>query len=168
MPAGERFPEAFGMSFLMPSTGIRRHFFETVSLRSDFQVSDLVRLSCIYGVSVQAMTLRLESLGLVAVGTLSYLQEERFRVRDAQRTLGLQETQRSDRPYSDRYLLLAVCAFNCAKISEGKLANLLRVDRITARGLVEERLRHMFQESEGETACEYGLDQSLFRFSESA
>lgn len=62
IPSGERFADAFAMCFLMPATGLRRQYFDVTNSRDDFQVADLCGLANYYAVSVQAMTLRLESL----------------------------------------------------------------------------------------------------------
>jgi Zn-dependent peptidase ImmA (M78 family) len=162
-PPGERFAEAFGMSFLMPSSGIQRMFFETVAARRDFQVADLVRLAHCYGTSVQATTLRLESLSLVPKGTWDDLNQEGFRVRTAQRELGLSATNgKREAPYSDRYKFLAVLAHEEGIISEGELANFFRTDRITARRIAAECLKDETMEDSGETTqCEFRFAHSL-------
>ncbi|MFO0837744.1 MAG: XRE family transcriptional regulator [Phycisphaerae bacterium] len=169
-PAGERFAEAFGMSFLMPSSGVQRYFFETVSARKDFQVADVCRMSHYFGVSMQAMTLRLESLGLVPAGTWDHLQEEGFRVRAAQETLGFAlRVPDSERAYSDRYRFLSVQAFESGAISEGQLAKLLRTDRITARGIVSDCLAESDVQDSGVAATrELRFDCSLLSSQKSA
>jgi Zn-dependent peptidase ImmA (M78 family)/DNA-binding XRE family transcriptional regulator len=169
-PAGERFAEAFGMGFLMPSSAVQRQFFETVSARKDFQVADLCRLSHYFDVSVQAMTLRLEALGLVSAGTWDYLQEEGFRVREAQESLGLSRpSEEPEPPFSDRYKYLAVQAFENSLISEGRLAKLLRTDRITARGIVARCLEEAdVEESGATTSRELRFDCSLLHSQKSA
>src|SRR5205823_10824620 len=79
-PVNERFAESFAMSFLMPTSSVRHRFHEIVNTTKDFQVADLVRLSHFYFVSVPAMALRLEGLGLVPRGTADMLHEERLQV----------------------------------------------------------------------------------------
>ena len=136
-PQNEKFAEAFGLSLLVPAAGIRRQFYEIVQSRDDFQVADLCRLSSYYFVSVQAMTLRMESLGLVPKGTWSFLKEEGFKVRKAQRDLGLTSKHlETDNPYPERYKFLAVQAYERGDISEGQLARFLRCDRVRAREVV--------------------------------
>lgn len=139
-PANERFAEAFAMSLLMPATSIRRRFHEVVASTGDFQVADLCRLSHLYFVSVEAMTLRLEGLGLIPRGTRDYLKEERFEVRKAAQILELYRHPVSDAPYPERYKYLAVQAYEQGKLSEGQLAGFLRCDPVTARGIVSECL----------------------------
>ena len=68
-PANERFAEAFALSFLMPASSVRQRFHDIVTTTGDFQVADLCRLSHFYFVSVEAMALRLEQLGLIPKGS---------------------------------------------------------------------------------------------------
>ncbi len=128
------------MNLLMPATSIRRRFHEVVSTTGDFQVADLCRLSHMYFVSVEAMALRLEGLGLIPRGTRDYLKEERFEVRKAAKILELPGHPVSDEPFPERYKFLAVQAYEQGKLSEGQLARLLRCDPVTARAIVAECL----------------------------
>jgi Zn-dependent peptidase ImmA (M78 family)/transcriptional regulator with XRE-family HTH domain len=136
-PASERFAESFGMSFLMPATSVRRRFNEIVSTKGDFQVADLCRLSHLYFVSVEAMAYRLEGLQLIPSGTMEHLRECRFPVREAKDILELGEQAETSDRYPERYVNLAVHAYEQAKISEGQLARFLSVDPVTAREIVE-------------------------------
>jgi len=139
-PANERFAEAFSMAFLMPATSVRRRFNQIVNDRGDFQIADLCRLAHFYFVSVEAMTIRLESLGLIPKGVRDYLKESRFEVRRASELLALQQYPVADERFPDRYIYLAVQAYDQGELSEGELAALLRCDRVTAREIVEQRL----------------------------
>lgn len=139
-PANERFAEAFSMAFLMPATSVRRRFNQIVNDRGDFQIADLCRLAHFYFVSVEAMTIRLESLGLIPKGVRDYLKESRFEVRRASEMLALQQNPVTDERFPDRYIFLAVQAYDQGELSEGELASLLRCDRVTAREIVEKRL----------------------------
>jgi Zn-dependent peptidase ImmA (M78 family) len=136
-PLNERYADAFAASFLMPRTGIRRHFLDISSNTGDFQVADLCRLTNIFMVSVQAMALRLEDLGLIRKGTWQLLEEKQFKPEVAERKLGLSDARPGDEdPYPERYKYLAVRAFCQAQISEGQLARFLRCDRVSAREIV--------------------------------
>ena len=72
MPANERFAEAFALRFLMPASSVRERFHGILASSGDFQVADLCRLKHHFFVSLEAMTLRLEELGLVSRGTWDY------------------------------------------------------------------------------------------------
>jgi Zn-dependent peptidase ImmA (M78 family)/transcriptional regulator with XRE-family HTH domain len=137
VPAGERFADAFAMGFLVPATGVRAAFFEVVGSHGDFQVADLCRISSFYQVSIQAMTLRLESLSLIRKGTWDLLREQGFKAEAAKRSLDLVRERTNDEPYPARYKYLAVLAFREGKISEGQLARFLRTDRVAAREVVQ-------------------------------
>ncbi len=141
-PNNERFADAFAAGFLMPDSGIRRHFYDIVNRTGDFQVADLCRLSDLYFVSTPAMTLRLESMRLIAKGTWEFLSESRFEPGAAKRNLNLRSDQdhASNQAYPERYKYLAVQAYIQEKISEGQLARFLRCDRVEARAVVAECL----------------------------
>lgn len=135
-PANERFADAFATAFLMPATSIRRRVMEIVSMSNDFQVADLCRLAHAYFVSVEAMTLRLEYLDLIPKGSWEDMKEMKIPVREAKEELRLPSHPQSDALYPGRYKFLAVQAYVQEKISEGRLARLLRCDRVTAREIV--------------------------------
>lgn len=149
-PANERFAEAFSMAFLMPSTSVRRRFNQIVNESGDFQIADLCRLSHFYYVSVEAMTLRLEGLGLIPKGVRDHLKESRFEVRRAVQMLNLQQHPVTDERFPDRYVFLAVQAFDQGELSEGELASLLRCDRVSARETVNKYLTTTEVSEDGE------------------
>jgi Zn-dependent peptidase ImmA (M78 family)/DNA-binding XRE family transcriptional regulator len=139
-PANERFAETFAMAFLIPATSARRRFNEILNATGDFQIADLCRLSHLYFVSLEAMTLRLEGMGLIPPGTREHLKESRFEVRKASQILGLPRQRESDDTLPDRYKYLAVHAYERGELSAGQLARFLRCDPVTARELVAQYL----------------------------
>lgn len=149
-PANERFAEAFSMAFLMPSSSVRRRFNQVVNESGDFQIADLCRLSHFYFVSVEAMTLRLEGLGLIPKGVRDHLKESRFEVRRAVQLLNLQQHPVADNRFPDRYMFLAVQAYDQGELSEGELASILRCDRVRAREIVEQYLTTTEVSEDGE------------------
>jgi Zn-dependent peptidase ImmA (M78 family)/DNA-binding XRE family transcriptional regulator len=149
-PANERFAEMFAMAFLMPATSIRRRFNEIVNSTNDFQIADLCRLSHLYFVSLEAMTLRLEGMGLIPQGIREHLKESRFEVRKATEVLCLPKHPVNDEPLSDRYKYLAVHAYERGELSEGQLARFLRCDPVTAREAVARYLTTAEVSLEGE------------------
>jgi Zn-dependent peptidase ImmA (M78 family)/DNA-binding XRE family transcriptional regulator len=162
-PISERFVEAFGMSFLMPATSVRRHFHDIISLNGDFQVADLCRLSHLYYTSVEAMAYRLEELELIPTGTVAHLRESRFGVKKAKDALELPEQKKMDTKFPDRYVYLAVKAYEQARISEGQLARFLDVDPVGAREIAELRSQDTHVTDDGKIES-YRVDwhQSLF------
>jgi Zn-dependent peptidase ImmA (M78 family)/DNA-binding XRE family transcriptional regulator len=141
-PANERFAESFAMSFLMPASSVRHRFHDIVATTRDFQVADLVHLSHFYFVSVPAMALRLEGLGLLPRGTADMLKEEKLHVGKANEILELPSHHETNDPFPERYKYLAVHAYERGEISEGQLARFLRCedDPVRAREIVQECL----------------------------
>lgn len=148
-PANERFAESFAMSFLMPASSVRFRFNEIVNTTGNFQVGDLVKLKHRYFVSMEAMALRLESLGLLKQGTWELQKEKGFPVREAEKRLELFTETKPDPAYPDRYRLLAVHAYERGELSEKEVANYLRCDIWEARRIIQESMMSMEMDSEG-------------------
>lgn len=136
----ERFADAFAAAFLMPEGGVQRRFYEALERSGDFKVADLCRMADYFAVSMQAMAVRLEGLGLIPRGSWDTISEARVPVKDLKLEAGIEQTTNHDSltPYPERYKLLAVQAFEEEKITEGQLAHLLRCSRIEAREIVEQ------------------------------
>jgi Zn-dependent peptidase ImmA (M78 family)/DNA-binding XRE family transcriptional regulator len=149
-PVNERFAEAFAMSFLMPAASVRHRFHETVATTGDFQVADLVRLKHYYFVSLEAMALRLEGLGLIPRGSWGLLKEDRLQVRKAERYLSLPSHLETRDVYPERYKFLAVHAYERGEITEGELANYLRCDPVPAREIVLQCRTSLEDEANGQ------------------
>ena len=139
VPAAERFADAFACSMLMPAAGLRRRF-NDLARATDGKVTaaDICRVAHHYSVSVEAMMLRLEQLRLLPGGTWDRLRDRGFEVREAQAQLGLTAHSPGDGLLPLRYRLLAVRAYEEGSLTEGELARLLRVDRVSARRTVQE------------------------------
>lgn len=150
-PASEVFADCFAASFLMPSSSTRRHFSQVLNASADFQVADLCRMSNFFFVSVEAMTHRLEDLDLLPKSSYKRLVASGFQIRSARQELGLTPAvPESDTEFPERYVMLAVLAYQEEKISEGQLARYLRTDRVKAREQVQRWARSSRVESGGE------------------
>jgi Zn-dependent peptidase ImmA (M78 family)/DNA-binding XRE family transcriptional regulator len=149
-PANERFAETFGLSFLMPASSVRAKFHEVVTSTNDFRVADLCRLSHFYFVSVEAMALRLEKLGLIAKGSSENLKGSKFSPMKAAQMLELLPHPETSQPYPQRYKFLAVHAYEQGKITQVQLARFLRCDVVTARKIVTECLTSTDVASDGQ------------------
>jgi Zn-dependent peptidase ImmA (M78 family)/DNA-binding XRE family transcriptional regulator len=137
-PRNELFCDAFSMAFLLPRTGVSQFFHDVVEATGDFQVGDLVRLSDYYAASLEAVTRRLEALGLVGRGTWDLLRSQSFSPRKARERMGIEEVaEEQPELLPERYRQLAVRAFQQDLITEGQLAKFLRVDRLRAREIVD-------------------------------
>ncbi len=148
-PANERFAESFAMSFLMPASSVRFRFNEIVNTTGNFQVGDLVKLKHRYSVSLEAMALRLESLGLLKTGTWELQKEKGLPVREAEKRLGLVTETSPEPAYPERYKFLAVHAYERGELSEKELANYLRCDIWEARRVIQESMLSVEVDAEG-------------------
>jgi Zn-dependent peptidase ImmA (M78 family)/DNA-binding XRE family transcriptional regulator len=148
-PANERFAESFAMSFLMPASSVRFRFNEIVNTTGNFQVGDLVKLKHQFSVSLEAMALRLESLGLLKQGTWELQKEKGLPVREAEKHLGLTTDARPEPAYPDRYKFLAVHAYERGELSEKELASYLRCDMWECRRVIQELMLSVEVDAEG-------------------
>lgn len=153
LPASERLADAFAGCFLMPESGLRRRFSEhSRSTGGTFTAAEVCRMAHYYAVSVEAMMRRLEQIGALPRGTWERLRDRGFKVREAQRQLGLVPQETHERSMPARYEFLAVRAFDAGELSEGELARLLRTDRVSARQTVQRLTNAVFLLDEGEIA----------------
>ena len=150
---GERFADAFARCLLMPAAGLRRRFNELSRAASGkITAAEICQLAYHYFVSVEAMMRRLEELRLLPGGTWERLRDRGFKVREAQRQLGLSPHPRDERTLPLRYQYLAAQAYEEGKLTEGELARLLRIDRVAARRLIQELTQSLLLHDEGHVA----------------
>ena len=64
--------------------------------------------------------------------------------------LNLQQHPVTDDRFPDRYVFLAVQAFDQGQLSEGELASLLRCDRVSAREIINQYLTTIEVSDDGE------------------
>ncbi|MDP9363046.1 MAG: helix-turn-helix domain-containing protein [Chloroflexota bacterium] len=139
VPEAERFADAFARFFLLPTSGLTRRF-QAMRRAKNGPVTpaDLLALSHLFGVSVQAMVWRLEELRLLPAGTWDKLHALGFKPAQARELAGLPPMEPARGALPLRYELLAVQAYDQGLLSEGELARYLRTDRVGARRRVEE------------------------------
>jgi Zn-dependent peptidase ImmA (M78 family) len=142
VPESVRFADLFTSHFLMPASGLKKRFNEIRQQEDDktLTVGSLLSLAHQYGVSVEALVIRLETLRLMHAGTLQNLRRQGLRIRDLQRKLDLGEIPAREDELPLHYQHLAIQAFADGLITEGQLAHLLRVDRLEARHAIKETL----------------------------
>lgn len=136
-PESERLADAFANYFLMPTNGVTRRFQDIRRTKDKVTIGDFCILAHYYGVSVEAMVLRLEDLKLLSTGLWERIKRGKFKVREAQQQLGLGPVPAKDQQFPTRYQYLAIDAFEQGLLSEGLLSNFLSVDRLEARRLAE-------------------------------
>lgn len=138
---GEIFPEAFAKEFLLPATGVQKRFAERCRA-GKFTPIDLYSMARAFGVSFQAMTLRLEELRLLPRGSYERIVQSKLRPKDLQKHVGPAMVQGTTGPgLPERYVALAVSAYDQELLSESEFAEVLATDLVTARAVYQERHR---------------------------
>ena len=159
-PENERFADAFAMHFLMPSEGVQRRFHDIYQQKGDVSVGDVLRIADYYGVSLMAMVLRLESLGLIRRNSWDAIKASGAKVRDIRAESGIEEIgdQDSVEIFPDRYLMLAIEAWSSEKITTSQFAKLMRKSIVEAREFAYTRSQ---QEDDNQSIIEFSLGDSL-------
>lgn len=133
--AAERFADAFAKNFLMPRTGVTRRLSESIQAHGKgVTIADVMALAALFRVSAEAMFRRLEELKRLPFGKWEELKKRGFRSEQARQSLGLASLAPSQPMLPLRYRLLAKNAYeDRGEITEGQLAKMLRMDRVSAR-----------------------------------
>jgi len=160
LPQSEQFANAFANYFLMPTSGLTMRF-NNLQKTKKMVVGDLCTLAHFYGVSVEALTLRLEDLRLIPVGTWDRVKNGGFKVQEAKKQLGLGDIPSQSDPLPIRYQTLAVIAYDQELITEGQLSQYLRIDRVSARHVAENLRRHISQTFENNGEIVLDLTESI-------
>ena len=137
LPGSERFADSFAQNFLMPTEGLKRRFYDRYLGKGRVTPADLCILAHYYGVSVEALTRRLEDLRLLSSGTWERLRASEFKIRAAQQELGLDRIPTQADKLPQRYQHLAFRAFHQGLISEGQFARFLSLSRMQSRRAAE-------------------------------
>lgn len=132
----EKFATAFGLAFMAPAPTVRRLFQEYRQESGRFSPRHLILMAHSLNVSQEAMCRRLEDLKLLPAGTWESLRDRGFSGELVRQILG-------DRPRDDemivppRLWMLAAEAYNKDMLTEGQLAQLLRIDRTELRRILD-------------------------------
>jgi hypothetical protein len=84
----------------------------------------------------------MEGFALLPTGTWDRLRDRGIKVRKVQQDLGLQEFSHRSDQLPVHYQHLAIDALEQGKITEGRFADYLEVDRLEARRIAEELRNH--------------------------
>jgi Zn-dependent peptidase ImmA (M78 family) len=160
-PENERFADAFAMHFLMPSEGVRRRFHDTYQQKGDVSVGDVLRIADYYGVSLMAMVLRLESLGLVRRNSWEAIKDSGAKVKEIRDEAGIEASEEKDfvEIFPDRYLMLAIEAWSSERITTSQFAKLTRKSIIEARDFAHAKSNLT---DDNQSFIKLSLDESLF------
>ena len=141
----ERYANAFGRAFLTPSESFKESFRQLKDITGKITRRLIILLSQQYNISRQACGLRLEELGLAKKGTWDWFEKNGSITEDHVREVLGEMANRpdpakteADRPISHRMSLMAHAAWKRALMSEGQLADLLRVRRVELRKIIDQ------------------------------
>ena len=140
----ERYANAFGPAFLTPPRAVMQKFQEITAGSERLTRRHVIVLAHFFGVSREAMVRRLEDLGLTKKGTWDWftanggITDEQ--ARQVLGDLSMPDTERAaaNRPTTLRLNMLAAEVYQRELLSEGQLARLLDLDRITLREIFDD------------------------------
>ncbi|MBX3521645.1 MAG: helix-turn-helix domain-containing protein [Xanthobacteraceae bacterium] len=139
----ERYATAFGIAFLTPARAVIQKFNEVTLGSSTLTRRHIIILAHTFNVSREAMVRRLEDLKLARTGTWErFVEMGNITNAQAQQVLGdliSEDTRKADanRPTTLRLALLAGEAWRRELLSEGQLANMLRLSRLEVRQMFD-------------------------------
>ena len=141
----ERYANAFGHALLTPAESFEESFRQLKEITGKTTRRLIILLSQQYNISRQACGLRLEKLGLAKKGTWDWFEKNGSITEDhVRKVLGEMANQPdpaktdADRPISHRMSLMAHAAWKRDLMSEGQLAELLRVGRVELRNIIDQ------------------------------
>lgn len=141
----ERYANAFGRAFLTPSESFEESFRQLKDITGKITRRLIILLSQQYNISRQACGLRLEELGLAKKGSWDWFEKNGGITEDHVRDVLGEMTNRpdpaktdADRPISHRMSLMVHAAWKRDLMSEGQLADLLRVRRVDLRKIIDQ------------------------------
>ena len=141
----ERYASAFGRAFLTPRTSFEESFRQLTTGAGKLTRRHVILLAHQHRVSREACVRRLEELQLVKKGTWAWFEAHGNITNEQARQVLGEAAARPDsakddanRPLSHRISLMAHAAWNHNLISEGQLAELLRMPRVELRGLIDQ------------------------------
>lgn len=135
----ERYANAFGRAFLTPARAVMQKFKEITAGSTQLTRRHIILLAHTFGVSREAMVRRLEELGLTKPGAWEWFEQNgRITDEQARQVLGdLLAVDNNQRPTTLRLDMLAEEAWKQDLLSEGQLAQLLQLDRIELREMLD-------------------------------
>jgi Zn-dependent peptidase ImmA (M78 family)/DNA-binding XRE family transcriptional regulator len=136
-PESEKLADTFPNYFLMPTSDLLKRFNDMYSSHGKFTPTNLFTLAHHYGVSVEALVYRAETIKLLPLGTWDRLKSRGLKVRKAQQEMGLNPILERADMAPIHYQYLAIEALDQGLITEGRFSDFLGVDRLDARRIAE-------------------------------
>ena len=141
----ERYANAFGRALLTPAESFVESFRQLKEITGKTTRRLIILLSQQYNISRQACGLRLEELGLTKKGTWDWFEKNGGITQDHVREVLGEMANRpdaakpdADRPISHRMSLMVHAAWKRDLMSEGQLAELLKVGRVELRNIIDQ------------------------------
>ncbi|MBR0910879.1 helix-turn-helix domain-containing protein [Bradyrhizobium japonicum] len=137
----ERYANAFGRAFLTPARAVMEKFKELTTGSSHLTRRHIILLADFFGVSRQAMVMRLEELGLTKKGTWDWFKDNGGITDEQVRQIlgpAAYDASLIDSAQSSRLFLLAIDAWKKSLISEGQMSDMLKLERTQVRELLDE------------------------------
>lgn len=141
----ERYANAFGRAFLTPAESFSESFRQLKEISGKTTRRLIIIMSQQYNISRQACGLRLEELGLAKKGTWEWFENNGGITEDHVReVLGEMATRSdpakndADRILSHRMSLMAHAVWKRELMSEGQLAELLKMRRVDLRSIIDQ------------------------------
>lgn len=141
----ERYASAFGRAFLTPRSSFEEGFRHVTAGAAKLSRRHVILLAHHYNISREACVRRLEELGVVNKGAWDYfVSHGGISNAQAHEVLGVAAERRdpakdeASRPISLRLSQMAHAAWKLDLMSEGQLAELLRLQRIELRVVIDE------------------------------
>lgn len=140
----ERYAHAFARSFLMPARAVMAQFRELTAGARNLSRRHVIELAHAFGVSREALVWRLEELSLVPAGAWEWFEknggitDEQEREVLGDRLPGDGQREEARQPTTVRLAVLAAAAWKQGLLSEGQLAELLKIDRVELRRLLQD------------------------------
>ena len=137
----ERYANAFSSAFLAPARAVMEKFKELTIGSTHLTRRHIILLAHFFGISRQAMVLRLEELGLTKKGTWDWFVDNGGITDEQVRQVLGQAAYRStciEGEQSSRLFLLAIEAWKKDLISEEQMSEMLQIDRERVRELLDE------------------------------
>lgn len=131
----ERFADLFAAALLMPGAAVRRQFSEVLGANGKFSPRDLALMARRFRVSTEAMCRRLEQLRLLVAGTYESLRRRGMSPTLVREELGEETVEPHTAP--PRLTVLVAEAYERGLLTEGQTAEMLAVDRVTAREILD-------------------------------
>lgn len=141
----ERYANAFGRAFLTPRKSFEESFRQLTAGADKLTRRHVILLAHQHNLSREAAVRRLEELDLVRKGTWEWFKRNGgIKDEQAREVLGAAAMRPdpakddANRPVSHRLSLMAHAAWKRGLMSEGQLAELLKLRRVEVRGLIDQ------------------------------